>query len=136
MVKESKYFESQLDAAIAVRAEVLGVARDFTEQAYFLGIHLFVSDKDPDKYVYGIAVRSPYTGITGLVMTKSDNVIRQIDEIMTTIGDYPRDRWCLRFEMVKTKEGRQAINVILSGSPVDHGRKIGPIPEEIEDIDD
>ena len=113
MIKESKYFESNLYKALTVKAENLGLAKDFRDAGYFLGYHLFTND-DESKQVYGIALQNPGNGAIGLVMTRSENVIRQIDDIMEMIGTYPRSEWVLRFTEEKTQRGNRFIKVVLS----------------------
>lgn len=112
MVKERKYFESNLESAIAERAEVLGLAREFDGFGHFAGYLHIVSD-DGSKELYEITLKDG-AGRLANVITKSDNVIKQIDEIMEVIGNESRESWKIGFKEQKTKKGKTFINVIMT----------------------
>lgn len=107
MIKERKHYERKLDGVIAEKAFTAGLVRDFPGSAEFVGY--LVIQKDDGGLLYEITMRGP-EGIFNLI-TKSDNVIRQIDEIVAATEGEPRSSWEISFNEIKTKKGNNFINV-------------------------
>ena len=116
MVKEQKYFTSGLEAAIASRAETIGLVRDYNDLAHFAG-YLKVGNEDGSKELYLIAVKPVGVNRMVTLATKSDNVIKQINELMEQIGNEPRETWAISFSETKTRKGNNVI--IVNASTVD-----------------
>lgn len=115
MVTERKWYQDKLESVVAERAETIGLARDFEDFAEFVGYLHIVSD-DGTKELYEITLRSD-TGAIANVITKSENVVKQIDEIMETISNEPRNRWAIGFKERKTNKGNNYIEVTLTTTP-------------------
>lgn len=124
MVKERKHYQSKLESVVAERAQTLGLCRDFEEYAEFVGYLHIVSD-DGEKELYEITLRGE-SGQIANVITKSPNVIKQIDDIMDVIGDEPRDRWMIGFNERKTTKGNTYIEVTMTTTTA--GRELVPDP--------
>lgn len=124
MVKERKHYQSKLESVVAERAQTLGLCRDFEEYAEFVGYLHIVSD-DGEKELYEITLRGE-SGQIANVITKSPNVIKQIDDIMEVIGDEPRDRWMIGFNERKTNKGNTYIEVTMTTTTA--GREPVPAP--------
>ena len=124
MVKERKHYQSKLESVVAERAQTLGLCRDFDEYAEFVG-YLHIVSEDGEKELYEITLRGE-SGQIANVITKSPNVIKQIDDIMDVIGDEPRDRWMIGFTEKKTSKGNTYIEVTMTTTTA--GREPVPAP--------
>ena len=110
MVKARKFYESGLVAAVAERAETIGLCREVSGYYEFVG-YMEITNDDESKRLFEITLKSD-NGVLGNAITKSDNVIRQIDEIMETVGgSAPRSAWKIGFSEQKTKNGNNVIVV-------------------------
>ena len=104
MVKSRKFYESGLVAAVAERAETIGLCREVSGYYEFVG-YMEITNDDESKRLFEITLKAE-NGVLGNAITKSDNVIRQIDEIMETVGgSAPRSAWKIGFSEQKTKNG-------------------------------
>lgn len=112
MITERKHYIDKLESVVAERAETLGLCRDFEDFAEFVGYLHIVSD-DGQKELYEITLRND-AGQIANVITKSENVIKQIDDICAAVGDEPRDRWLIGFRERKTKNGNNYIEVTMT----------------------
>ena len=110
MVKARKFYESGLVAAVAERAETIGLCREVSGYYEFVG-YMEITNDDESKHLYEITLKAD-NGVLGNTITKSDNVIKQIDDIMATVGgSAPRSAWKMGFSQQKTKSGNQVIVV-------------------------
>lgn len=110
MVKARKYYESGLVAAVAERAETIGLCREVSGYYEFVG-YMEITNEDESKRLFEITLKAD-NGVLGNAITKSNNVIRQIDEIMETVGgSAPRSAWKIGFSEQKTKNGNNVIVV-------------------------
>ena len=109
-VKERKYYESKLESLIAERAVVLCLARDFHEQAQFVGYLNVVNDAGED--VFYITLKNDH-GEIGNVTTKSKSVISQINEIMDVMDGEDRTSFTIGFQEKQTKKGNTCIVVTM-----------------------
>lgn len=110
MVKARKYYESGLVAAVAERAETIGLCREVSGYYEFVG-YMEITNDDESKRLFEITLKAD-NGVLGNAITKSDNVIRQIDEIMETVGgSAQRSEWKIGFSEQKTKNGNNVIVV-------------------------
>ena len=110
MVKARKFYESGLVAAVAERAETIGLCREVSGYYEFVG-YMEITNEDESKRLFEITLKAD-NGVLGNAITKSDNVIRQIDEIMETVGgSAPRSAWKIGFSEQKTKNGNNVIIV-------------------------
>lgn len=112
MVTERKYYESNLIAAVAERAESIGLARDFHDQGRFAG-YMVIQNEDKSKTLYEVTLKDD-NGFLGNVVTKSENVLKQIDDIMELMKDESRDNWTLGFQEQKGKNGKTFIKVTMN----------------------
>ena len=62
------------------------------------------------KKLYLITVRDE-NGVMGNFVTKSENVVKQLDEIIDTVGDTDRRLWAIGFSEQKTKKGNTVLIV-------------------------
>ena len=110
MVKARKYYETGLVSAVAERAETIGLCREVSGYYEFVG-YMEITNDDESKRLFEITLKAD-NGVLGNAITKSDNVIRQIDEIMETVGgSAPRSAWKIGFSEQKTKNGNNVIVV-------------------------
>lgn len=112
MIKERKHYQSNLESVIAERAETIGLCREFGDFAEFVGYLHIVSD-DGTKELYEVTLRND-AGQIANVITKSENVVKQIDEIVAALGNTPRNQWLMGFRERKTKTGNNYIEVTLT----------------------
>ena len=110
MVKERKWFTSKLEAVVAEKADVVGLCRELSGFYEFVGYLHIVSD-DGQKELYEITLRDE-NGYLGNAITKSDNVINQIDRIMEVLADEPRGAWAIGFKEKRTSKGNNFIDVL------------------------
>lgn len=111
MTKEQKYYVSPVAAAIGSKAKTVGLVKDFGGSGHLEGLTLAQSDKTPEKQVWLITLSNDEGERINLA-TKSDNVIKQIDDICQIPGMLEdRGAWKLSFSEVTTKTGRKCISV-------------------------
>ncbi len=116
MVKSRNHYCNGLTAAVAERAETIGLCRDVTGFYEYVGYLEIVND-DETKRLYEITLKAD-NGLLGNAITKSENVIRQINDIIETVGDAPRSAWKIGFSETKTKNGNNVIIVNMTlGDP-------------------
>lgn len=110
MVKNRKHYVNGLTAAVAERAETIGLCRDITGYYEYVG-YMEIVNEDESKRLFEITLKAD-NGLLGNAITKSENVVKQIDEIMETIGtSAERSAWKIGFSEQKTKSGNNVIVV-------------------------
>lgn len=131
MVTERKHYESGLIAAVAERAEIIGLCRETKGFYHFVG-YMHITNEDGTKQLYEITLKND-AGFMGNVITKSENVIKQIDSIMETVGEEPRAAWLIGFSEMRTKKGNNVIivNMNIAGG-VDTGAPAPMIEQRVD----
>lgn len=107
MVKERKHYVRKLDGVVAEKAFTAGLVRDFPGWGEFVGY--LVIQKDDGGILYEITLRGE-NGLFNLI-TKSENVIKQLDELIEATEGEPRESWLVSFTELKTKKGNNYISV-------------------------
>lgn len=110
MVKERKHYVTKLESVVAEKAETVGLCRELSGYYEFVGYLHIVSD-DGTKELYEITLRDD-RGYLGNAITKSENVVKQIDAMIDALGDEPRNNWAIGFRERKTKKGNNYIEVL------------------------
>lgn len=108
-VKERKYYETKVISLIAEKAEVLGLAKEMETQNRFVGYMVIDNGKGEDLFEITLMDAA---GNIGNVITKSENVIKQIDEIMTVMEGEDRNSFTIGFQ-VKDNKGKTFIVVTM-----------------------
>lgn len=116
MVTGAKHYKNKLERAVAEHAETIGLARDVKGFYEYVGF-LAVENEEHTKKLFLITVRDD-NGIMGNLVTKSDNVVKQLDEIIETVGDTDRKLWKIGFSEQKTKNGNNVIIVNMTLSDI------------------
>lgn len=109
MITGAKHYRNKLEEAVASRAETIGLARGSTGFYQYVG-YLSVENDDHSKKLFLITVRDE-NGVMGNFITKSENVVKQLDEIIETVGDTDRRLWAIGFSEQKTKKGNTVLIV-------------------------
>lgn len=109
MVTGAKHYRNKLEEAVASRAETIGLAREAKGFYQYVGF-LSVENDDHSKKLFLITVRDG-NGVMGNFVTKSENVVKQLDEIIETVGDTDRRLWAIGFSEQKTKKGNTVLIV-------------------------
>lgn len=110
MVKERKHYVTKLESVVAEKAETVGLCRELSGYYEFVGYLHIVSD-DGTKELYEITLRDD-RGYLGNAITKSENVVKQIDAMIDALSDEPRNNWAIGFRERKTKKGNNYIEVL------------------------
>lgn len=110
MVEERKWYNSKLESVVAEKAETIGLCRELEGYYEFVG-YLHIKSEDGQKELYEITLRDA-EGYLGNAITKSENVIKQIDELLNVLGDEPRGNFAIGFRERKTKKGNNYIEVL------------------------
>ena len=110
MVTDRKHYESKVLAAISERAQTIGLAREFAGFARFVGYMVIKSETG--KELFEITLKDE-RGNLGNVITKSENVVKQLDDIMAVMEGESRDSFTIGFTEEKTKDGKVFIKVIM-----------------------
>lgn len=108
-VKERKYYETKVISLIAEKAEVLGLAKEMETQNRFVGYMVIDNGKGEDLFEITLMDAA---GNIGNVITKSENVIKQIDEIMSVMEGEDRNSFTIGFQ-VKDNKGKTFIVVTM-----------------------
>lgn len=110
MVVDRKHYPTKLESVVAEKAETIGLCRELEGYYEFVG-YLYIKSEDGQKELYEITLRDD-NGYLGNAITKSENVIKQIDELMNVLGDEPRGNFAIGFRERKTKKGNNYIEVL------------------------
>ncbi len=110
MIVERKHYESKVLSMIAERAETIGLARDFRGYARFVGYLAIKTERGDD--MFEITLKDE-NGNIGNVITKSGNVAKQLDDIMSVMEGESRDTFTIGFSEEKTKDGKTFIKVLM-----------------------
>lgn len=110
MVVDRKHYNTKLESVVAEKAETIGLCRELEGYYEFVG-YLHIKSEDGQKELYEITLRDG-EGYLGNAITKSENVIKQIDELMNVLGDEPRGNFAIGFRERKTKKGNNYIEVL------------------------
>lgn len=125
MVTDRRHYETKVLAAISERAQTIGLAREFTGFARFVGYMVIKSDSG--KELFEITLKDE-RGNLGNVITKSENVVKQLDDIMSIMEGESRDSFTIGFTEEKTKDGKVFIKVIMG--LFEDGQRLGEEGEE------
>ncbi len=110
MVVDRKHYPTKLESVVAEKAETIGLCRELEGYYEFVG-YLHIKSEDGQKELYEITLRNG-EGYLGNAITKSENVIKQIDELLDVLGDEPRGTFAIGFRERKTKKGNNYIEVL------------------------
>lgn len=110
MVVDRKHYNTKLESVVAEKAETIGLCRELEGYYEFVG-YLHIKSEDGQKELYEITLRDG-EGYLGNAITKSENVIKQIDELLEVLGDEPRGNFAIGFRERKTKKGNNYIEVL------------------------
>lgn len=110
MVVDRKHYPTKLESVVAEKAETIGLCRELEGYYEFVG-YLHIKSEDGEKELFEITLRDD-NGYLGNAITKSENVIKQIDELMNVLGDEPRGNFAIGFRERKTKKGNNYIEVL------------------------
>ena len=110
MVVDRKHYNTKLESVVAEKAETIGLCRELDGYYEFVG-YLHIKSADGQKELYEITLRDG-NGYLGNAITKSENVIKQIDELLAVLGDEPRGNFAIGFRERKTKKGNNYIEVL------------------------
>lgn len=110
MVVDRKHYNTKLESVVAEKAETIGLCRELEGYYEFVG-YLHIKSEDGQKELYEITLRDA-EGYLGNAITKSENVIKQIDDLLNVLGDEPRENFAIGFRERKTKKGNNYIEVL------------------------
>lgn len=110
MVVDRKHYNTKLESVVAEKAETIGLCRELEGYYEFVG-YLHIKSEDGQKELFEITLRDE-NGYLGNAITKSKNVIKQIDELLNVLGDEPRGNFAIGFRERKTKKGNNYIEVL------------------------
>ena len=110
MVVDRKHYNTKLESVVAEKAETIGLCRELEGYYEFVG-YLHIKSEDGQKELYEITLRDE-NGYLGNAITKSENVVKQIDELLNVLGDEPRGNFAIGFRERKTKKGNNYIEVL------------------------
>lgn len=112
MVVDRRHYNTKLESVIAEKAETIGLCRELEGYYEFVG-YLHIKSEDGQKELYEITLRDE-NGYLGNAITKSENVVKQIDELLDVLEDEdePRGNFAIGFRERKTKKGNNYIQVL------------------------